>query len=121
MNQVALDFNAPPLTIGRAIDEGQKAMERATAAADAKTPGWSDLALQFLKVYAHKHFLINPEDLFDAACSWGIMEARDQRAWGSVYKRAAKLKIIQRSAIPYQRRKGHGTTALLWKSLVFRG
>jgi hypothetical protein len=108
-------------TLGGAIDEGTKGMTRAARATDAKTPGWTDLALQFLKVYAHKHSLVNPEDVYDAAVSWGVFEPKDQRAWGSVYKRACKLKVIARSVIPYQRRKGHGSVALLWKSLVYQG
>lgn len=88
MIQHAIDFTAAE----RRRDEG---IQRAAEHADNESPGWTDVALLYLK-----QFLVNTsgpflaEDVVAAAKVWGLIEPPDGRAWGHVMRRAAKLGLV---------------------------
>jgi len=100
-----------------ARDDG---VQRATDHAEAEVAGWSDLALLFLRRYATSHEYFSPENVTEAADSWGLVKPPDRRSWGGVYLRAQNRGFILRSDKPYQRRFGHATKSFLWKSLIFK-
>ncbi len=107
--QLSIDFARA------ARDEGVK---QALDHADREVEGWSDLALLFLRKYATGHEYFSPEDVTEAAGSWGLIQPPDKRSWGGVYLRAQNLGLILRSDRSYQRRFGHATKSFLWKSLI---
>lgn len=45
----------------------------------------------------------------------GLTKAHDDRAFGGVLQKLAHKGVIKRSAITYQRAKGHGSIALKWE------
>lgn len=98
-----------------ARDDG---VRRAADHAEESVSGWGDLALLFLRRYATSHEYFSPEDVTEAADSWGLVKPPDRRAWGGVYLRAQNRGLILRSDKPYQRRFGHATKSFLWKSLI---
>lgn len=88
--------------------DGMRAAEEAANRAQA---GWSDRALEALVEVGHtlEHFTI--EDLREKA---GVESPTDERAWGGVVKRAARLGIIRK--VGYAPAKSsHGSPKLLWK------
>jgi hypothetical protein len=47
----------------------------------------------------------------------GVGEPHDPRAIGSLFRKAAKQKRIQRSSVLFRRRKGNGTMTLGWVAI----
>lgn len=108
MNQLAI---SPTVSQARALRDD--AMDRVS-----RDRQWGDEAYVFLVTYALHHALINPERAAETAIRCGVSPPRDGRQWGPVYMRAVRQGLIERSRFTYKRRRGHLTTALLWKSNV---
>lgn len=89
MNQFAMDF---------ARAERNEAMQRAVDAADGRVPKWSDVALEYVRLYAQQHrgerFI--GRDITQAAKKYGLESPASDKAWGAVLQRASKLNIIRR-------------------------
>lgn len=94
------------------------AMRAVASGAEKKTPGWGDVAFSFLSAYASRHELFSAEDATTAAKARGIVSPTDARAWGPVYMRAARERLIERSTVTYQRQFGHSSLGLKWRSLI---
>lgn len=92
-------------------------MKKATDNADSKTPEWSELAYKFLLSYisCHKEFMA--EDVRKA--SEGIVpEPPSKRAWGSIFVKAAKNKLIVTNGTrPVNNPKAHRANAALWERI----
>lgn len=99
-------------------NNAESAIQQCAEKADKTSPDFSKKALSFLKVYAHKHDVFGSEEVVFAAYKRGI-EPHDFRAWGWVFRKAAKAGYIERSPFIYKRRFGHGAPSQAWESLVF--
>lgn len=89
MNQLAIDF---------ARAERNEAMQRAVDAADGRVPTWSEVALEYVRLYAiqHRGERFIGRDITQAAKAYGLESPASEKAWGAVLQRASKLKIIRR-------------------------
>lgn len=112
MTQLAIDFDAPPLAIARAV--GEVAMQRVLDHAERTGPGFSERARAFVLLHLQAHGPSSGEAITDAAKRAGITPP-DDRAFGPVY---AALSRANRIAVAgfVARRKGHGTAGgRLWR------
>lgn len=93
-----------------ARDEG---MQRAADHANRAIPGWGDLALQFLRLYALRHAEFTSEQVRHAADDWGLIAPPTAKAWGQVYRRAAREGVIEKAgyAVALER---HYSPCPLW-------
>lgn len=102
-------------TTQQAIDAGRTQMALCFDAAQRRDETFGDRAFAFLCEYAdRKDVPFSGEDVTDAAAEAGI-HAGEQRAWGSVFQRAARAGIIRRSSKLFRRRHGHGSPTLGWE------
>lgn len=92
-------------------------IKRSAEHAEAKHPGWSNLGLLFLERHARLHESFTSEELRFSAEQWGLVPPATPKAWGSVFRRAAKLRIIVKDGydIALQR---HCSPCVRWRSLV---
>lgn len=108
--QMAIDF-----TERAARKEGMKAaLEHADKVFDA----WSDLAFQFLCNYARANATVFAEDVTTASETWNLPQPPTTRAWGGLYTRAQKAKIIE--ATENTRKRKNGSLAVVYRSLLFK-
>lgn len=107
------------MSIDFARAQREVAIQRVQDAAERRSPGWTDLALQFLALYAMRHPVFSSEDVLDASIDYGLPQPHDARAWGAVYRAAERRGVIRRSSIVYLRRRGHCSPALKWESAIF--
>lgn len=108
-------MNQLSLTLPAARQEG---MQAATDNADSHVEGWSDLAMMFLRGYCRTHEAVFAEDVTKDAAQWGLIAPTDRRAWGSLYIRAQKEKIIE--ATTTTRKRENGSHAVIYKSLLYK-
>lgn len=89
MNQMSIDFAKA------ARDEG---ISRAVDRAERAVSGWSDLAFEFIKLYAqqHKGARFIGRDITQAAKSYGLIEPPNEKAWGGPLQRAARAGVIRK-------------------------
>lgn len=92
MNQTAFQF---PASVHRKV-RMRRAVE-CTEHADAVEPKWSEKAYAFLCQFAATcdHDFLGEEVIY-ASKAAGVPEAADKRAWGSVFAKAAKARVIVR-------------------------
>lgn len=76
-------------------DEG---ISRAVDRADRAVAGWSDLAFEFVKLYAqqNKGRRFIGRDITQAAKEWGLAEPTNEKAWGGPLQRAARAGVIRK-------------------------
>lgn len=102
------------LTIEDAIRAGEVGMEQAAGSADRATPGWTDIAYEFLiRFIADKEFFW-PWELTRASVAAGMAQPPDTRAWGGVYQRAARAKLIEKGSATARHPERHGSLVLVW-------
>lgn len=90
-------------------------IEAAKVHADTKEPTWSDKAYKFLLTYCIKNKEFMAEDV-RVASENHVPEPPSKRAWGSVFMKAAKAKIIKRIGFRNTKNpKSHSTPATLWE------
>jgi hypothetical protein len=91
-------------------------IERAAAHAEQELAGWRETAIQFLRRYAESHVDFLAEDVIDAALGTVPMPP-DSRAWGAVFRRAAKEAVIEK--LGYRPAKTSNLSPkVYWGSLV---
>lgn len=90
-------------------------MKQATDNANEKIPSWSELAYKFLLSYINCHKEFMAEDVRKA--SEGIVpEPPHKRAWGSIFVKAAKNKlIISNGTRKVNNPKAHCANAAVWE------
>lgn len=83
--------------------------------ANKQTKNWSDKAFQYLLDYIETNKEFMAEDVRIA--SEGIVEIPPSaRAWGGIFVKAVKLKIIKRKGFKnVKNAKAHSTPATLWE------
>lgn len=114
MNQLSIDFE-------KARQEAELGMARSLERAECETPGWTEIALDFLIRYAesNEHFA-GWMVVKAAALEKNFPKPPSEKAWGGVIKRAIGLGLIEQRGStkdPYR----HGNPIPLWQSKVFRG
>jgi hypothetical protein len=72
------------------------AIERAVDHADAVSPLWSAMAYGVLLAQAATSAKFTSEDVRETAEKGGLPTPPDARAWGGVFRRAARARIIRR-------------------------
>lgn len=109
MTQATFDFTGEQLK--------RAGMALAQEHADAVTPGWSELAYQFLVnqfLPLHKRFMA--EDVRSYAAQVDFTLPPHARAWGGVIAKAAKEYLIIKTSIrPVKNPKAHCANAALWE------
>ena len=103
--QLAIDFDAPTMADARAARDVGMALVADKAERDV--PGFSERAFAALLAYVSQHATFTGEDCTDAIKAQGIVPDND-KAFGSVYMRAIRLRFIRRIGFE-PRRKGHGS------------
>lgn len=122
MNQMSLGMFMPPRPNPdgpTARAERDAGMAAVAAGAEAQSPGWGDLALEWLRTYALTHPSFISEQATDAARAWGLVEPSNTKAWGPVFKRAAKEGILKRDGFGTSTRR-HCSPTPRWQSQIFR-
>ena len=89
MTQLAIDFSRA---------ERNEAMQRAVDAADGRVPKWSDVALEYVRLYAiqHRGERFIGRDVTQAAKAYGLESPANDKAWGAVLMRAAREGVIRK-------------------------
>lgn len=103
------------LTWAEAIRKGETGMQQAADHAERVDPGWSDVAFAALAAFAPTVDDFTAEEARHAAHGQGVPLPPDGRAWGAVFKRAAKMKIIHKNGIA-PRRCGNMTPTIVWSA-----
>lgn len=96
-------------------------MGRALDRAEAAVPAWGDLALDYIRRYASQHaefpgFFVTMQAENDP----NFPNPENERAWGGVWKRAAREGIVRATSKTMKHPRRHGCPALIWESLVWR-
>ena len=89
VNQLALDY---------ARSARDDAMQAAVDAADGRVPKWSEVAFQYIRLYAQQHRGVRfiGRDITQAAKAYGLESPATEKAWGGVLKRAVCEGVIVR-------------------------
>lgn len=100
----------------RAAREGRDVgMAQAVDHADAVDPSWSDVAMEYVKVFARRGCEFMGEDVRTYAQERGMPEPPDRRAWGAVLVRAAKRGLIKRLRYePCKDPRSHASPSAVW-------
>lgn len=107
-----------PDPLAKARAEAEQGMDQAGEHADQVYPGWREEAYEFLVSYAERHPFFISEDVSDATKDLNhFVQPPTDRAWGSVYRRAIKERIIERAGTGISRRR-HASICPKWRSLV---
>jgi len=107
--QMELNFNAPD---GKQLrDEG---IEKAVTHADNVYDEWSTEAYAFLYEFTRSNNEFTAEDVRNASVNI-VPEPPDNRAWGSIFKRAIKSNLIKRKDFTTAKNPtSHCATVALW-------
>lgn len=121
-------------TIEQAKLKAQRGMEQALAHADSATlhelaaapvhpedfgHTWAELAHAFLCRYARRHRTFTAEECTKASIAWGMIQPPTTRAWGQIYRNAARKGIIVQAGIGRSLGR-HYSICPLWRSTIYR-
>jgi hypothetical protein len=110
-----LSFQAPPPPPGSPSVEAMAGANRAEAKAERAVTGWAETAYTYLRGYAARHSRFLAEEVRAAAAADGVAVPPAPGAWGNVFKRAARAKLIERSGYaPSKLASTHGKAAVVW-------
>lgn len=104
--------------LSAAILARDSGMAQALGHAEREAPDWGSVALAFVHKYARSHAQFVAEDCIAAAIAWGLASPVP-KAWGPVFRRAARLGIITRVGYEPSKRR-HCSPTPLWHSNVYR-
>jgi hypothetical protein len=92
------------------------AIATVAAHADENVHGWTTQAFALVALYATMYSEFIAEDCAEFAYSQGLKrDGIDPRAWGKVYKNAAKAKVIRKKGYAVSQKRNHSPT-VLWAS-----
>lgn len=109
------------INLTQAREAANEGMQRAIDAAERRDDEWPELALGFLRCYAMTHPEFTIEEATAEASRLGYGSPSDERAWGSIVRRAAIHGYIRNTHTTRPRVKGHGSPGIIWQSLVYVG
>lgn len=90
------------------------AIETVASHAEENRPGWKQEAAKFVRCYAATHREFISEECTDWAYANGLARPHDPRAFGQVYREAAKAGIIRKGG--YGRSVKRASPTVLWFS-----
>jgi len=115
-------YSPPPptaATVDAVINQGIAA---SADHADEADPGWGDAALALLRDYAENNLTFMTEDVRAWAYDNGFEHPPAEGAWGSVARRAQKLRWIDAlGKTPSKNPSQHGKMMTSWGSRLFEG
>ena len=111
--QLSIDFDKAAL-------QARDGMKQALDHAEEPHRHWGDRAYDFLVRYAGAHGEFISEDVSDAAIAAGEPQPETLRAWGQIYRKAAKNGVILQTGIGRSRRR-HASVCPRWTSLIYKG
>lgn len=97
----------------------ERGMGMAVDHADAVHADWRESAFDFLVAFAQAREFFISEDVSNHSKTVGFPQPPTDRAWGSVYTRAAKKGLIVKDGIGRSLRR-HASICPRWRSLVFQ-
>lgn len=120
MSQTALfDRSGKVTDIARARHAAEEGMQRAADHAEEECPGWGDVALRFVERHARAHQRFTAHELRQSAREWGLVMPPSDKAFGQVFRTAAKQGIIRKAGYaPHPER--HASPTVLWESMLYR-
>lgn len=93
-------------------------MGQAIDHADRVSPGWSDLAYDYLIVYCLTHSEFKSEDVSGSTKGDPFFpQPPTDRAWGAIYRRALKDGVIAHNGTARSELR-HNTICPYWRSLI---
>ncbi len=101
----------------------KEGMERATKHAEKVDPGWRKEAYEIVYACALRNEFITADDVWRGAHRWGLPAPPDNRAWGSIYVRAIRAVIIEKTGRFTQTKRpiAHRMDIPIYHSLIFPG
>jgi len=114
------ESGAPTMAAARAA--ANTGIQSALSHAESDVPGWSALALEFVRKYAERNeffpwYFITAEAELDKT----FPAPATGKAYGGICRRAIDTGIIVDSGKTTAHPRRHGVKATIWKSLVFKG
>jgi hypothetical protein len=98
-----------------AHEKAESGMRRSLEHAEAESPGWSELAFKFVRLFwsqrGDKQCV--GRDIVLAAKEYGLIQPPTDKAWGAVLKRAAKAGVMVRVGTAKDTNR-HGNLVPLW-------
>ena len=110
-----------PFELSAASAARDAGMRQAIQHAEHLDEDWPDRAYQFVSRYARWNEFFTVEELTAEARRLGYGSPTDDRAWGSIIRKAARCDVIRRTGMTKPRLKGHASPGPVWQSLVFSG
>lgn len=106
------------LSLNLARSRADTGMTRAVEHADRETPDWSTMAYSFLLSFARTHLHFISEDVSGASKQEKFPQPPTDRAWGQIYRRAAKAGIIEQDGTGRSARR-HASLCPRWRSRIY--
>lgn len=103
------------MNLDQARAQRDAGMQQALEHAQRVDESWPEQAFRHLIDYAETH-----ETFISHNVTEGLPAPTDDRAWGNIFVRAAKVGIIKRIGYGVSHRR-HASPTPLWQSCVFRG
>ncbi len=100
--------------LANAIAEREAGMRAAADHAEENHPFWKAEAAEYVRRYAETHREFISEDCTDFAYANGLARPHDPRAFGQVYRDAAKRGVIRKAG--YGRSVKRASPTVLWHS-----
>lgn len=122
MTQTALFTKDGKPTLAAARAAADVGIALALDKAERECEGWSSMALNFLRAYATRHaefpgFFVTMASALDP----NFPQPANEKAWGAIWRKAARLGIVKDSGKTMPHPKRHACKAIVWASLIFRG
>lgn len=108
-------------------DEGRQlaneGAERATEHAEKVDPGWKKEAYEIIHSVAMEREHLHADHVWQRAAEWGLPAPPDNRAWGSIWSKAIRAKIIEKTGryTTTKRSVAHRMDIPIYRSLIFAG
>lgn len=96
----------------------QRAINQAVAAADRASEGWSDRALDFIKLFvaSHQGKHVTGYEIVQRSVACKVEQPQNPRAWGGPIQRAARLGLlVKHGTVPDPNPERHGSDVPLWE------
>jgi len=107
-------------------DEGRQlakeGAERATEHAEKVDPGWKKEAYSVIYGIAQQNEFLNADDVWKGAKRWGLPEPPDNRAWGSIWVRAKRAGVVEKTGrfTTTKRPVAHRMDIPIYRSLIYQ-
>ncbi len=105
------------LSLNLARQQADRGIALAELGAENAHEGWSELAFTYLKLYARlMGGTFTAEQVLEAADKHGLLKPPNDRAWGQVFRTAARRGIIVKAGVGVCRKR-HASVCVLWRAV----